>query len=531
MKNINSYFDIVVIGGGATGCGVALDASSRGFKTLLLEKKDFASGTSGRSTKLLHGGVRYLESAIKNLDKNQYNLVKNSLHERYILLKNAPHLCHKTTLLTPIYKWTDVPYIFAGLTIYDLLAGKMSIGRSSFISRQKTLEEFPLIKQDALKGCIKYYDGQFNDMRMNITVAKTAQHYGASILNYSEVTEIIKENGKIKGVVFLDKIKKEKKEILCTALINATGVFSDNIRKMDNPDCANIMQISSGIHIVIDKKYAPKNGGVLIPKTDDGRVLFMLPWENSCIVGTTDEPHPLSDYPSAKESEIKYLINHINRYFDVKITTNDIKSIWAGLRPLVKDSYTHSSTASIVRDHYIELSNSGLITITGGKWTSFRKMAEDTIDKAISIFQLRPKRQCITKNIKYYGSNGFNMFYKYQFMEHKGLDYDISKYLLRNYGIKAQTIAKMAQNKDFGERLINNMPYIKAEVVYSIKNEYAKKPLDFIIRRTAIAQTNMGLAKNILDKIIEIFAEELEWSNQTKNREKIEALHILNNAI
>ncbi|KAA0256920.1 FAD-dependent oxidoreductase [Deferribacter autotrophicus] len=530
MKSENSQFDIIVIGGGATGCGVALDAASRGFKTLLLEKNDFASGTSSRSTKLLHGGVRYLESAIKHLDKEQYNLVKSSLRERYLLIQNAPHLCHKIALLTPLYKWYEIPYIFTGLTIYDLLSGKKTLGRSKIISKKRAIKEFPSLKKDGLKGCVQYYDGQFNDMRMNITIAKTAERYGAKLLNYTEVKDFIKENGKIKGVIFYDKIEDKNKEAFAKVVINATGPFTDTIRKLDNPHCEEIMQVSSGIHIAVDKSYAPRNEGLLIPKTEDGRVLFILPWEDACIIGTTDEPAEVDEYPKAKEKEIDYLIRHINMYFDVKVTKDDIKSVWSGLRPLVKNSSTND-TASIVRDHYIKISESNLVTITGGKWTTFRKMAEDTINYIIPHFKLSPKNRCITEEIIYYGSEGFDENYKNKLLESNYFDKEILNHLIKNYGTKTEEIIHIAQKENLGDKLLESKPIILAEIIYAIRKEYARKPLDFLVRRTSLAETDLNSAKKALDTTVEIFSKELDWDNETKNNVKAEALKILSDAI
>ncbi|MGA1846547.1 glycerol-3-phosphate dehydrogenase/oxidase [Deferribacter abyssi] len=530
MRIEDYQFDIIIIGGGATGCGIALDAASRGFKTLLLEKNDFASGTSSRSTKLLHGGVRYLESAIKHLDKEQYRLVKSSLKERYLLIQNAPHLCHKIALLTPLYKWYEIPYIFTGLTIYDFLSGKRTLGRSKIISKNKAIREFPSLKKDGLKGCVQYYDGQFNDMRMNITIAKTAERYGAKLLNYAEVKEFIKKNGKIKGVIYYDKIENVYKEVFAKVVINATGPFTDTIRKLDNPQCEEIMQVSSGIHIAIDKSYAPKNEGLLIPKTDDGRVLFILPWEDACIIGTTDEPAEVDEYPKAKEKEIDYLIRHINRYFDVKVTKNDIKSVWSGLRPLVKDS-TMNNTASIVRDHYITISDSNLVTITGGKWTTFRKMAEDTLNYIISKSMLSEKNQCITEKITYYGSEGFDERYKSNLLKSNYLDKEVLNHLLKNYGTKAEEIIHIAQTEDFGDKLLENKPIILAEIIYTIRNEYARKPLDFLVRRTSIAETDINSAKKALNTTIEVFSKELNWDNVKKSNIREESLKILDNAI
>ncbi|MGA1862239.1 FAD-dependent oxidoreductase [Deferribacter thermophilus] len=530
MTKIDQFYDLIVIGGGATGAGVALDAASRGLKTLLVEKNDFASGTSSRSTKLLHGGVRYLEAAIKHFDKEQYHLVKDGLKERFILIKNAPHLCHKISLLTPLYKWYELPYVYAGLSIYDLLSKDKSLGRSRIISKKNAIKNFPKLKKEGLKGCVLYFDGQFNDMRMNISILKTAQQFGAQVKNYTELKSFIKKNNKIIGVVLFDKIQNFEIEVGCNAVVNATGPFTDFIRKLDDPSCEEIMEVSSGIHIALDKSFASENTGLLIPKTDDGRVLFVLPWEDACIIGTTDEPAQVTEYPQPKEKEIEYLLKHINRYFDMQVSKNDIKSVWAGLRPLVKHSKTNS-TASIVRDHYIEISPSGLITITGGKWTTFRKMAEDTVNKLFSHFNFNGTKKCITENITYYGSNGYNQEFIDYFNKICKLDNDIKKHLLNSYGVLAKDIYEYALKNNLTDRLISNKPIILAEVYYSIHNEFAKYPLDFLVRRTALAETDLESAKSALDKVCDIFAEVFGWDLEKKSDIKNNSLKILNTAI
>ena len=530
MRKTDKNYDIIVVGGGATGCGVALDAASRGLKTLLLEKNDFSSGTSSRSTKLLHGGVRYLESAIKHLDKSQYNLVKDGLKERYALIQNAPHLCHRVSLLTPLYKWYELPYVFAGLVIYDLLSGKKSLGRSKIVWKKEALKKFPVIKKKGLKGCVQYYDGQFNDFRMNISIAKTAEKFGAKLLNYAEATDLIKENGKIKGVTVYDKINNSSFEIFSDVVINATGPFSDTLRKIDNPQVEEIMEVSSGIHIILDKSVSASDTGLLIPETEDGRVLFILPWEDNTIVGTTDEPAQITDYPVPQEQEIDYLLRHINKYFDIKVEKNDIKSVWSGLRPLIKHKKS-ATTASIVRDHLIEISDSNLTTITGGKWTTFRKMAEDTVNRVVKHFNLSPSSKCITDDIIYHGSESFDEIYINNLYASKAFDEEILNHLLHNYGSKSDEVIKIAKEENLKDKLVENLPFLTCEVIYAIRNEFAVKPLDFLVRRIPLAETDLNAAKTALDKTVEIFSKELQWDKNKEKEELEEAEKILNNAI
>ena len=312
-------FDILVIGGGATGCGIALDAASRGLRVGLVEKNDFSEGTSSRSTKLLHGGVRYLEMAMKHLDTGQYHLVRDALKERGILLRLAPHLSNTLPLVTPLSKWVEVPYILSGLKLYDVLAGSAGIGNSRLISREKALKRFPMLHAAGLKAGVLYYDGQFNDARMAVCIALTAAQHGAVIANHVCVTDLIKESGKTTGVWVSDSISGELWEVRARAVINATGPFTDKVRLMDDPASRPMLEVSSGIHILLDRRFAPPDTGLLIPKTEDGRVLFVLPWEGHALVGTTDEPARVEEHPCPSEGEISFLLRHICRYFDLQI--------------------------------------------------------------------------------------------------------------------------------------------------------------------------------------------------------------------
>ncbi len=520
-------FDVIVVGGGATGCGIALDAATRGLKTLLLERGDFSSGTSSKSTKLLHGGVRYLEAAVKNLDRNQYRLIRESLKERFLLIKNAPHLCHRIELFTPVYRWPDAPYLLAGLSLYDFLSGTRSLGRSRFIPKKRVLSELAPIKKQNLKGCIRYYDGQFNDFRMNITIAKTAQLFGAELKNYSEVTGFIKENGKIAGVIYRDTITNEIREAAGRVVINATGPFADLVRKMDTPDADNIIQPSSGTHIAVDSIKLPSDKGILIPRTEDGRVIFILPWEGTSIIGTTDEPTDISFSPAAKTEEIEYLLRHVNKYFDLKLTKKEIKSAWCGIRPLLKGNNS-TSTNSIVRDYRIEISNSNLVTIAGGKWTTFRKMAEKVMDTAVERFNLNAKGS-VTERIIYYGSDGFNEKFKKEFMAKRTFDRDILQHLLSTYGTKAHRVIEIAQRLSLGDRLLKDKPVIAAEVVYTLRSEFVKKPVDFLERRVPLLQTDTGAARKALKRVNDIISDQLQFTTEKRDQYLKESLEYLNN--
>lgn len=517
MKNTD--FDIVIIGGGATGSGIALDAASRGLKTLILEKNDFSEGTSSRSTKLVHGGVRYLEAAVKKLDKDQFNLVKEGLQERSRLLKNAPHLCKRITLITPLYKWWEVPYMFAGLSLYDFVSGRKGLGRSTIVSKKTLIKNFPIIKKDGLAAGVKYYDGSFNDARLNIALLQTAQDLGAVCRNYHEVKEFLYKDNKISGVKVLNKQNNEEYEVSSKVVVNSTGVFSDKIRLMDDKDAKAMLDLSSGIHIVLDEKYLPAKEGLMIPKTEDGRVLFILPWMGKCLVGTTDEKTSLEERPKVHQKDIDYIIKHLEIYFELKIKHEDILSSWCGIRPLVAPP-KDASTSSIVRDHVITSSNSGLVSIIGGKWTTYRKMAQEVISYVNKEFSLDNKK-CKTKKLKLIGSKKYNDELKSKKAESK-----LYEHLISLYGDRYEKVLQ-ASNEII--KLHENYEYSNAEVIYCIKEEFVKKPLDFLVRRATLALIDKEAAKDILSKVVLIMQEELSWSDEKAKSEKKEALLILEN--
>ena len=517
----NEKYDIIIIGGGATGAGIVLDAASRGLKTLLLEKNDFSEGTSSRSTKLVHGGVRYLEAAVKRLDIEQFNLVKEGLQERYRLLKNAPHLCSRLTLVTPLYKWWEIPYMYAGLFLYDLVSGNKGLGRTSVLSKKTMIDTFPVIKKEGLVGGVKYYDGTFNDARLNISILQSATELNAECKNYHEVLGFLYENDKVSGVKVKNTLTNEVFEVESSVVVNATGAFSDKIRALDNDKAKAMLDLSSGIHIVLDKKYLPNNEGLMIPKTEDGRVLFILPWMGKCLVGTTDDKTTLSQRPEVKEKDIDYILKHLEIYFSLKIDKKEILSSWCGIRPLVAPD-KDASTSSIVRDHVISSSDSGLVSIIGGKWTTYRKMSEEVIDYVEKEFNLEFNK-CITKELKLVGSQNFK-----EDMTISGVDEDISKHLISLYGDKAQdVIDKVSSIK----KLHKNYSYTNAEVIYCIKEEFVKKPLDYLVRRSSLVLIDKKAAKDILDEVLTLMSKELNWDELKIKEEKKEALTILNSYI
>ena len=387
-------WDICIIGGGATGLGTALDAASRGLKTILFEQHDFAKGTSSRSTKLVHGGVRYLQ-------QGNIKLVMEALRERGLLMKNAPHLVHNQKFVIPNYQWWEKPFYGIGLKIYDKMAGKLGLGPSQFLSKEEIVALAPTLDPEDLKGGVLYHDGQFDDARLAISIAQTAGQQGATLLNYFPVSGLLKMNKKICGVWAKDFFTGKEYEVKTKAVINATGVFTDVIMKMDDPIHESIISPSQGIHLVVDKEFLPDDTAIMIPRTDDGRVLFAVPWHDKIVLGTTDTAvDSLSAEPIPQQEEIEFILKHIGRYLSKDPQLSDVKSMFAGLRPLVKDK--GKKTAAISRDHLISIGDSGLITITGGKWTTYRKMAEDVVDIAMKNYNL-PDKPCVTKELKLYG--------------------------------------------------------------------------------------------------------------------------------
>ena len=384
-------WDIIIIGGGATGLGSALDAASRGYSTLLIEQYDFGKGTSSRSTKLVHGGVRYLA-------QGNIKLVLEALRERGYLLKNAPHVTSSLAFIIPAYSWWDKLFYGIGLQVYDIMSGKLSIGKTKLLSKKQTLAQLPGINEANLKGGILYYDGQFDDTRLATDLAITATQHQAVVLNYVKASSLLKTNGKLTGLIAEDTLTGKQYSLQAKAVINATGVFTDAVLQMDEPEEDHLVAPSQGIHLVVDKKFFPGNNALMIPKTDDGRVLFAVPWHNKVVLGTTDTPiEQISIEPKPLEEEIEFILHHANRYLEQDITRADVQSMFAGLRPLVKKRGT-AKTSVLSRDHTILVSKSNLVTITGGKWTTYRKMAEDAIDNAVFIAKLE-RKECITKHL------------------------------------------------------------------------------------------------------------------------------------
>ncbi|KAI3913817.1 hypothetical protein MKW92_025424 [Papaver armeniacum] len=537
-SNSKSPFDVLVIGGGATGSGVALDAASRGLRVALVEREDFSSGTSSRSTKLLHGGVRYLEKAFFNLDYGQLKLVFHALEERNRVIQNAPHICRALPTMTPCYSWFEVVYYWAGLKVYDLVAGSGTLRLSRYYPAQKAVTVFPTLAKECngrkLRGAVVYCDGQMDDSRLNIGLACTAALAGAAVLNHVEVVSLLKDeiSGRVIGAQVRDNLTEKEFDVYAKVIINAAGPFCDFLRKMADSGATNIISPSSGAHVVLPDYFTPEDMGLLIPKTKDGRLVFMLPWRGKTLAGTTDSSTTITDLPQPQSEEIDFILHAIEDYLSIKVRTSDILSTWSGIRPLAIDP-SAKDTASISRDHLVHVDCPGLITISGGKWTTYRSMAEDAVNAAIKHGELNPLRRCVTADLAIVGAEGWKpsafveMAQSYvrrkQTRDGKvvpgALGTSIAKHLSCAYGSMATHVASIAQEEDLGKRLAHGYPYLEAEVAYCARNEYCETAIDFIARRTRLAFLDVNAATNALPRVIEILAIEHGWD---KGRQKVE---------
>lgn len=498
-------WDIVVIGGGATGVGVAVDAATRGFDVLLLEAKDFGKGTSSRSTKLVHGGVRYLE-------QGNVSLVMEALKERGLLRQNAPHLVSDLAFVVPNYSWWEAPFYGIGLKLYDMLAGRYGFGKSRVLSYDETLERLPTLQTEGLRGGVIYYDGQFDDTRLLIHLAATAVDHGAALVNYMPVTGLLKdEEGYINGVTARDDETGAEYTIAASVVINATGMFTDSIRRMADPAAAQMVEPSQGIHLVFEQSFLKANTAIMVPHTSDGRVMFAIPWHGHTLVGTTDTPIEQPSYePRPFEQEIQFILDTAALYLSRPPKRSDVLSVFVGIRPLVKAGGAAAKTSSISRDHTIHVDNSGLLTITGGKWTTYRHMAEDCVDHAVTLGRLR-EEPCVTKTLKIHGYR-------------KNIE-DLGS--LWVYGSDAEAIRNIAdRDPKLAAPLHPRLPYIGAEVVWAARQEMARSVEDVLARRTRALFLDAAAAKEMAPAVATLLAEELhrneDWINhQTSEFEQL----------
>ncbi|KAE8412223.1 FAD dependent oxidoreductase-domain-containing protein [Aspergillus pseudocaelatus] len=560
----SDVYDLLVIGAGATGSGIALDAATRGLKVAVVERDDFSSGTSSKSTKLVHGGVRYLEKAVWELDYNQYKLVKEALRERKYFLNTAPHLSSWLPIMVPVQKWWQAPYFWAGTKFYDYLAGSEGIESSYFLPKSKAIDAFPMLRKDNMIGAMVYYDGAHNDSRMNVSLAMTAALYGSTVVNHMQVTGLTKDaSGKLNGARVKDIIpgKNGQEEgeftIRAKGIINATGPFTDSIRKMDEPDVKEIVAPSSGVHVILPGYYSPSNMGLIDPSTSDGRVIFFLPWQGNTIAGTTDQPTEITTQPEPSEKDINWILSEVRGYIapDINVERSDVLAAWSGIRPLVRDPKVKSSEA-LVRNHLITVSSSGLLTCAGGKWTTYRQMAEEAVDEAIGVFNLKPRHvsqvpdisgvggsglvadgavldgSCQTHQVRLIGAHGYSKTLFINLIQHFGLETDVAQHLTQSYGDRAWQVAALSSptNARFpvrGQRISTLYPFIDGEVRYAVRHEYAQTAVDVIARRTRLAFLNAEAALEALPSIIDLMSEELSWDNKRKDLEWKESVGFL----
>jgi glycerol-3-phosphate dehydrogenase len=477
-------WDIAVIGGGATGMGVAVDAAARGLSVVLLEAHGFGKGTSSRSTKLVHGGVRYLE-------QGNIPLVMSALKERGLMRQNAPHLVHDLAFIVPNYSWWEAPFYGIGLKLYDLLAGKYGFGASKLLSKEETLERLPALEPDELRGGVIYYDGQFDDARLLIHLAMTAADHGASLLNYCPATDLRRDaDGYVNGVTARDSETGEELTIAARMVVNATGVFTDSIRQMADPSAEQLVVTSQGIHLIFDRSFLKSETALMVPKTSDGRVLFVIPWHGHAVAGTTDTP---VDAPSLEprplEEEIEFVLDTASRFFARPPSRKDVLAVFVGLRPLVKGE---GKTSALSRDHVIHVDTSGLLTITGGKWTTYRHMAEDCVDHAITLGKLEDVA-CTTKNLRIHGY----------------IEDSEALGSLEVYGSDAAEIHKLAEDPALAAQLHPALPYIAAEVVWAARAEMARTVEDVLARHTRALFLNATAAIAMAAPVASLLAAEL----------------------
>jgi glycerol-3-phosphate dehydrogenase len=501
-------WDIIIIGGGATGLGCAVDAASRGFKTLLLEQVDFSKGTSSRSTKLVHGGVRYLQ-------QGDVSMVFEALKERGLMFKNAPHLVTNQSFIIPTYDWWGGPFYTVGLKVYDLMAGKLGLGPSKHLSREEAIEALPTVEKDGLKGGVIYQDGQFDDSRMAITLAQTAVDYGALLLNYCKVTQLLKEDELITGVMVIDQETGEEFPVKSKVVINATGVFADEVIQMDEPDKPRMITPSQGIHLILNKDFLPGDYAIMVPHTSDGRVMFAVPWHDHVVIGTTDtliEEYALE--PVALEQEVDFVLKTAGQYLLKQPSRKDVLSVFAGLRPLAKPETGNKVTKEISRGHRILISVSGLITIIGGKWTTYRKMAEDTINNAIMLGGLA-ERECITQHLPVHGYR---------------MDIDPYSDPMAPYGLdKEKVLAIEEENKRWQGMLSEKLQIRKSQVAWAVRYEWARTVEDVLARRTRALFLDARESIRVAPEVAKLMSRELDKNRRWEKKQVQDFLNVAKN--
>ncbi len=496
MTQDEQPWDIAVVGGGATGVGIALDAAARGYRVALLERSDFGKGTSSRSTKLVHGGVRYLQ-------QGNVSLVMEALKERGLLLRNAPHLVHDLPFVVPNYQWWEAPFYGIGLKVYDLLAGQYGFGRSILLSAEEVLARIPTLQRDGLRGGVLYHDGQFDDSRLLINLAQTAAENGACLLNYAPVTQLLKNGeGMISGLKFRDGETGRDHLLQARCVVNATGPFCDELRLMDEPQADRIIAPSQGVHIVLDRSFLPGDAAIMVPHTRDGRVMFAIPWHGHAVVGTTDTPIQQATLePQPLAGEIEFIIETASNYLSRRPSRADILSVFTGIRPLVQAGRA-ASTAALSREHTITISKSGLLTIAGGKWTTYRKMAEDGVDHAAVLAGLGD-RPSITRDLRIHGCRSN----------------PVSDKNLAVYGSDSAALEEiMHSSPELARPLHPALPTCGAQVVWAVQQEMARTLDDVLARRTRALFLNARAALAMAPAVAGLMAKDLgrdqAWQDQ-----------------
>ncbi len=487
-------FDFLVVGGGATGLGAAVEAAARGHRVALVDGHDFAKGTSSRSTKLVHGGVRYLA-------QGNIGLVREALRERGRLRRNAAHLVRDLEFVVPAYDWWAGPYYGIGLKLYDVLAGKLGLGSSKLISKQNAIERVPTLEPEGLQGGVVYFDGQFDDARLAITLAQTACDRGAALVNYAPVIRLLHEADRVRGAVVRDGETGREIEVHARAVINATGVFADAVRQMDDPDAKNVLSPSQGVHLVLPFEFLPGTNALMVPRTDDGRVLFVVPWHGRAIVGTTDTSVPKPEYePKPLEEELHFLLQHAARYLTRDPKPEEVLAVYAGLRPLVKHG-DDGNTAALSRDHTILVSRTGLVTIVGGKWTTYRKMGEDVIDKAAPIAGLEVLASPTTE-MRLHGAP--------ELADAPDQPAGTVAESLSLYGSDAVKVRALGDaNPDLAATIHPKLPYLRAEIVYAVREEMSRTLEDALARRTRALLLDARSALEAAPEVAKLMAQEL----------------------
>ncbi|UFH56106.1 glycerol-3-phosphate dehydrogenase/oxidase [Spirosoma sp. KNUC1025] len=510
-------FDLCIIGAGASGAGAALDAALRGYRVALVDRGDIAGETSSRSTKLIHGGVRYLEQAIKKLDLAQLRQVRHGLAERRTVIRNAPHLAHPLPLLTPVFSWFEGLYMTVGLTLYDFIAGHDAFPKGSWLNRAQALSKSPMLTR-SMHSAVLYYDGQFNDARYALALAHSADEAGAAVVNYAAVTGFTRENDRLKSALIHDQLTGETIEVRATVFLNCTGPYSDAIRLLANPDLEPRIRPSKGVHIVLPRETLNSEYAILIPKTADGRVVFAIPFGDKVFVGTTDNDYSdLTHEPLLEPDEVDYLLDTVRPYLAKTPDRADVQAGFGGIRPLIVSS--RADTKTLLRDHEVEHdAQSGLLSLLGGKWTTYRIMAQDAVDQVGALLNKFTKSSTET----HYLIGGEN--YRFEDWQRMQKQYDlpaeVCQHLMRTYGNRASYVAELTrQNPDLAARLTDNQPFLNAEVVYQVREEVAVTLRDVLARRWRLELSDWQLAAQLAPQVASLMSAELGWSDAQRTEQ------------